>query len=522
MTSTASSSASLSERKRVVLPEDAEHFKAIIAERDATIQTLTAALESLKQQFLALRRAQFGASSERIEGQAELFDETVSLPVPPVQSETITYERERRGRPALPKDLPRVRVEYDLTEVEKNDFETLTRIGEDKSETLDYIPARLQVIEHVRVKYAATRKADGSQTVVSAAMPPAPLPKSNASANLLAHVLVSKYADHLPLNRIEGIFGRHGVEIPRSTLCDWVLGSTELLSVIYQAMKIHVLAAPKIHADDTILPLCEQGRGRLVQARIWAYLGAGATRENEQSEWIEHPAAVFYEFTDDRRGEHVQRMLAAYRGYLQADAYGGFDALYKDARILEVGCWAHARRKFFEIAEAAPKDTRTAAHDALDWIGKLYLIERVIADEPPDKKRTIRQEQSAPVLDEFRIWLDGTLRSILPRSPTAGAIGYALNHWAALNRYLESGILDIDNNACERAMRPVALGRKNFLFVGSDRGGRAAAVAYSLIQTCKLHGVEPYAYLADVLRRLPAHPINRVAELLPFRWKPAA
>ena len=490
-------------------------------ERDATIEALSAALESLKQQVLSLRRAHFGASSERTEGQAELFSEPVSVPVPPVQTESVSYERKRRGRPALPKDLPRVRIEYDLTEAEKDNFETLTRIGEDKSETLDYIPAKLQVIEHVRVKYAATRKADGSQTVVSASMPPAPLPKSNASPNLLSHVLVSKYADHLPLNRIEGIFQRHGVGLARSTLCDWVLGSTELLWVIYQALKVHVLAAPKIHADDTILPLCEQGRGRVVQARLWAYLGAGA-RLDDQGEWIEHSAAVFYEFTDDRRGEHVRRMLGTYRGYLQADAYAGFDALYRDGSILEVGCWAHCRRKFFEIADAAPKDTRTAAHEALDWIARLYAIERDIADEPPDKKCAQRKEQSVPVLGEIRLWLEGTLRTVLPRSPTAGAIGYALNNWTALTRYPESGILDIDNNACERAMRPVAIGRKNFLFVGSDRGGRAAAVAYSLIQTCKLHNVEPFAYLSDVLRRLQSYPINRVAELLPFRWKPAA
>ena len=441
------SQASFSERNRVVLPDDVEQLKALIAQRDATIEMLTAALESLKQQFLSLRRAQFGASSERIAGQAELFIEPVSLPVPPVQTETITYERERRGRPALPKNLPRVRLEYDLTDAEKSDFVTLTRIGEERSETLDYIPAKLQVIEHVRAKYAATRKCDGSQTVVSASMPPAPLPKSNASPNLLSHVLVSKYADHLPLNRIEGIFRRHGVELARSTLCDWVLGSTELLSVIYQAMKTHVLAAPKIHADDTILPLQDRGRGRTVQARLWAYLGAGA-RLNDRSEWIEHPAAVFYEFTDDRRGEHAQRMLGSYRGYLQADAFAGFNALYQDGRIVEVGCWAHARRKFFEIAEAAPKDTRTAAHEALDWIGRLYAIERAIADEPPDKIRTLRQAQSAPVLGELRIWLEGTLRTILPRSPTAGAIGYALNNWPALIRYLDSGILDIDNNAC--------------------------------------------------------------------------
>jgi transposase len=495
------------------LPDDVVALKQIVLD-------LTTQLESLKQQFLALRRAHFGASSEQLAGQAELFAAPVSLPVPKEETRTITYERARRGRPALPKDLPRVRVEYDLTQEERAQFASLERIGEETSETLDYIPAKLQVIEHVRAKYAAARK-NGETTVVAATMPPAPLPKSNASPNLLSHVLVSKYADHLPLNRIEAIFRREGVELSRSTLCDWVLGSTELLSVLHEVLKAHVLAAPKIHAEDTLMPLCERGRGRPVQARLWAYLGAGS-RLDMQGQGIEHPAAVYYEFTDDRRGEHVARMLQGYSGYLQADAYAGFNALYAGGRIVEVGCWAHARRKFFEIAEAAPKDTRTSAHDALDWIGRLYAIEAEIRDKPPDEKRQIRQERSLPVLGEFRAWLETTLRAVLPRSPTAGAIGYALSNWSALSRYVESGILDIDNNACERAMRPIALGRKNWLFAGSDRGGRAAAIAFSLIQTCKLHRVEPFAYLADVLRRLPNHPINRVAELLPFRWQPAA
>jgi len=494
------------------LPDDVDALKQII-------HSFAQHFESLQQQILNLRRAQFGASSERLAGQGELFVEAVSLPVPPVQKQTIQYERERRGRPALPKNLPRVRIDYDLTIEEKSGFEMLTRIGEEKSETLDYIPAKLQVIEHVRAKYAGTRKADGVRTVLAATMPPAPLPKSNASPNLLAHLLVSKWADHLPLNRIESIFRRHGVELPRSTLCDWALGSTELLAVLYEALKKHVLLAPRVHADDTLIALQEQGRGRTVQARLWAYLGAGARLDHD--EWIEHPAAALYEFTDDRRGIHVQRMLSTYSGYLQADAYAGFDALYDTGRIIEVGCWAHARRKFFEIAEAAPKDTRSAAHDALDWIRQLYEIERSISDEPPDKKQHERQHQALPVLEQFRNWLEGTLRSILPRSPTAGAISYALKNWTALSRYTESGVLQIDNNACERAMRPVALGRKNWLFVGSDRGGRAAATALSLIQTCKLHDINPFDYLADVLRRLPAHPINRVDELLPFRWKPA-
>lgn len=502
------------------LPDDVAQLKTILIERETTIAQLAAQLESLQQQFLALRRAHFGTKSEQLAGQAELFAEPVSLPVPPVQTETISYERERRGRPALPKDLPRVRLEYDLTEAEKAAFDDLVRIGEEQSETLDYIPAKLQVIEHVRAKYAATRKTDGARTVVAAAMPPAPLPKSNASANLLSHVLVAKYADHLPLNRIEGIFRRQGVELARSTLCDWVLGSTELLAVLYEALRAHVLAAPKIHADDTLMPLQERSRNRTVQARLWAYLGAGSMLD-ERGQWVGHPAAVFYEFTDNRRGEHVSRMLRDYSGYLQADAYAGFNALYAGGRILEVGCWAHARRKFFEIAEAAPKDTRTSAHEALDWIGRLYRVEAEIRDKPPDAKQRLRQEQSLPVLTGLRAWLEGTLRAVLPRSPTAGAIGYTIGNWSALTRYIESGILDIDNNACERAMRPVALGRKNWLFAGSDRGGRAAAIAFSLIQSCKLHGVEPFAYLADVLRRLPDHPINRVAELLPFRWQPA-
>jgi len=496
------------------LPDDVGALKQLVID-------LATQLESLKQQFLALRRAHFGASSESLAGQAELFSEQVSFPVLPAETVTVNYERPRHGRPALPKDLPRVRIEYDLTPQEKASFASLERIGEERSEMLDYIPAKLQVVEHVRAKYAATRAEDGSRTVLTAAMPPAPLPKSNASPNLLSHVLVSKYADHLPLNRIEGIFRRQGVELSRSTLCDWVLGSTELLSVLYEALKAHVLAAPKIHADDTLISLCERGRGRAVQARLWAYLGAGASLDT-QGQWIEHPAAVYYEFTDDRRGEHVARMLGQYAGYLQADAYAGFNALYAGGKIIEVGCWAHARRKFFEIAEAAPKGTRTSAHEALDWIGRLYAIESEIREEPPDKKRQIREEKALPVLTDLRAWLEAALRAVLPRSPTAGAIGHALSNWSALTRYVESGILDIDNNACERAIRPIALGRKNWLFVASDRGGRAAAIASSLIQSCRLHGVEPFAYLADVLRRLPSHPINRVSELLPFRWRPAA
>ena len=488
-------------------------------QRDRMIETLASQLESLRHQILALRRAQFGASSEKLSGQAELFAEPVSLPTPP-ESETrsVTYERRAGGRPKLPAQLPRVRIDYDLSEEQKAGYRSIERIGEELSETLDYIPARLQVVQHVRAKYAV-RALDGQAGVVTAAMPAQPLPKSNAGPGLLAHVLVSKYADHLPLNRIEKILRRHGAEIARQTLCDWVLGSTQLLERLYEALKAHVLAAPKIHADDTVIKLADRATNRSVQARLWAYLGAGSCPTPEGA-WQTHPAAVIYEFTPDRKAEHPRRMLAGYQGYLQADAYTGFDALYRDGGIVEVACWAHCRRKFFDIAQAAPPDTRILAHEALDWIGQLYRVESEIRDKPPDERREIRQSESVPILNDIRQWLDGALRGVPPRSPTAQAIGYALGQWEALVRYTEDGMLDIDNNAVERAMRPVVLGRNNFLFVGSERGGRAAAIAYSLIETCKLHGVEPYAYLKAVLTRLPEHRVDRIAELLPFNFQP--
>jgi transposase len=502
------------------LPGEVTELHQIIRTLHAALSETQAQFENLKQQILALRRAQFGQSSERIEGQAELFVEPVTVPVPPKVTEKITYERTQPGRPALPKDLPRVRLEYDLPAEDKQCSccgGALGRIGEDTSEQLDYIPARLQVVVHARQKYACRCGGNGVKT---AQMPEQPLPKSNASANLLSHLLVSKYQDHLPLARLERIFGRHGVPIARQTLCDWVLGSTELASVLSEALKRHVLAAPKIHADDTIVPLLDRDKNRTVQARAWAYVGAGA-RLAPDGRWLEHPTAVVYEFTDTRRGEHAQAFLKGYQGYLQADAFAGFNALYAEGKIVEVGCWAHARRKVFEIAAAQPEHPDSLAHQALAWIGSLYEIERTIKDDPPDKKREVRQREAVPRLAEFRTWLEAHLRALLPKSPLGGAFHYALGNWSALTRYPQDGILDIDNNLCERTMRPIAVGRKNWLFAGSPRGGRAAAIAYSLIETCKFHDIEPFTYLADVLKRLPSHPINRISELLPFNWKKA-
>lgn len=499
----------------VALPCDVDALKALITERDTVIANLSAQLESLKQQFLNLRRLHFGAKSERLPGQAELFQETASLPVPPEEKIRIAYERKRRGRPALPKDLPRERIDYDLSEAEKSEFDSVQRIGEEVSETLEYTPAKLIVIEHARAKYACRK--DGESTIRTAFAQPSPLPKTNAGAGLLAQILVSTFADHLPLNRQETIFRRHGVELPRSTLCEWKLGCGELLAVLRPVLIDHTLGAPRLHSDDTTMPLIEGGRGRTRTARLWGYLGAGA-RAAEDGTWVEHAPSVVFEFTGSREAIHPMEFLKDYQGYLQVDAYSGYEALFKTGRVIEIGCWAHARRKYFEIAKG--QQPPGLAAEALKWIGKLYEIESRAKEEPPDKRRLARQAESVPLLADFKRWLDGHYPSLLPQSPLGLAFGYTLRNWCALTRYCEDGILMPDNNLLERQIRPIAKGRGAYLFVAAERGGHTAATLYSLIGTCKLNGVEPYAYLKDVLQRLPSHPMHRLAELLPFNWKP--
>jgi transposase len=475
------------------------------------LQSLTEAkftIDRLTHQLMLLRRAQFGARAERFLGQVELFQDPVKIEVPLQPKERITYERIARGRPAIAKDLPRVRIEHDLPQAEQTCGgcgAPMKRIGEETSEQIDYIPARVHVLVHARAKYACRCGEGGVKT---AELPLQPLPKSNASPNLLAHVLVSKYLDHVPLHRMERIFARHGIELSRSTLCDWVLGSAELLSPVYDAIKQHVLAAPIIGCDDTILPLQKDGCGRTVQARAWAYLAMG-WKDGEP-----YPPAVAYEFTQTRSGEHPARFLDGFSGYLQADAFAGFNRLFNSGQIVEVGCMAHCRRKFYEVAQTHPPPG--LAHEALAFIRNLYEIEARIKDRPPDKRHAARQAESVPILASFKTWLDGHYPTLLPRSSLGNAFYYALSNWQALIRYAENGMLAIDNNAVERSIRPLACGRKNYLFVGSERGGRAAATIYSIIETARVNGCEPFEYLADLLTWLHGYRINRVAELLPF------
>lgn len=498
------------------LPNDVTAVQAVALEQNRIACEFWQQIEILKHQIAQFTRARFGASSEQLPGQGDLFADTVTIPVPPPAPATSVAGHVRRGRPALPKDLPRERIEYDLPETEKAQFDRLERIGEEVSETLDYTPAKLTVIEHVRIKYACRK--DGESTIRTAFAQPSPLPKSNASAGLLAQISVSTFVDHLPLNRQEAVFLRHGIALPRATLCEWKLATAELLEVLLPPLKKHILNAPRLHSDDTTMPLLEAGRGSTKTARLWGYLGAGQRQENGL--WVDHSPAVLFEFAESREAVHPQTFLADYKGYLQADAYSGYVALYRTGRVIEVGCWAHCRRRFFEIAKI--QKTPGLAAQALAWIARLYAIETSVKDLSPDHKHAARQAHAVPLLADLRSWLEGHVPQLLPQSPLAQAFGYALRNWTALVRYTENGVLLPDNNAMERTIRPIAVGRSNYLFAGSARGGRAAATMYSLLGTAKLNGLNPYAWLKDTLTRLPAHASNRVAELLPLALPGAA
>ena len=498
-------------------PADVEVLRALLLDRDGVIANLSAQLESLKQQFLNLRRLHFGATSEKFCAQAELFTEKVELPLPPQPGKLdVPAHQRRKGRAPLPEDLPRERRDYDLSEAEKAEFDSVSRIGEEISSSIEYTPARVIVLEHARAKYACIK--DGESTIRTAHAEPSPLPKSNAGASLLAQILTATYVDHLPLNRQQTGFKRHGVDLHRSTLCEYKLGAGELLAVLRAPLIAHVLAAPRLHSDDTTLPLLEKGRGTTKTARLWGYLGAGS-RQAPDGAWVEHPPAVVFEFTESREALHPSRFLRDYRGYLQVDAYSGYEAIFKTGRVIEVGCLAHSRRRFFEIAKTQ-KPPGLAA-EAIAWFAKLYEIESRIKGEAPDQKLRVRQAESVPLLSDFKRWLDGHYRTLLPQGPLGQAFGYAIRQWQALTRYTENGILMPDNNLLERQMRPIAMGRKAYLFAASERGGEVAAMMYSLVATCKLNQIEPFAYLKDVLGRIRSHRVDRLSELLPFNWSPA-
>ena len=408
----------------------------------------------------------------------------------------------RNGRVPLPAHLPRERIEHHPPKEElicSCCGQAKQIMGEEITEELDYVPASFVVRQHVRFKYVCKHCQEG---VVIADLPPRPIEKGRPGTGLLAHVLTSKYADHLPLNRQQGIFRRHEVDIHRSTMCDWVRDCAHLLSPIVHYLKQLILLSKVINTDDTPVPVLDDSRTQTRKGYLWVYIG-------------DRCIAVF-DYTPTHSRDGPVAFLGDYGGYVQADAYKGYDAFFAMGRATEVGCWAHARRGFYDAITTDPR----YAHEMLALIGKLYDVERQAKENELDVPavKELRQEHSKPVLDAIHTCLNDWSIELLPKSPIGQAVSYARAQWEALNRYLDDGDLEIDNNLSERVLRTVAIGRKNWLFAGSDEGAKRAAVIYSLIATCKLCRIDPFAYLRDVLDRVSTHPARRIAELIPSRW----
>ena len=516
------------------LPNDIGTLRRIIstqaadfaAERETHAGELSAAkagllaktleIEKLKLQIARLRRAQFGRSSEKIAREIEQLELTLedleaeapAAPAPDVEQSSSPAKTKKTGRKPLPEHLPRHEVVHEPSCTCPQCGGEMRKVGEDVTEILDYIPGHFEVIRHVRPAFSCRC----CESMVQMPMPSLPIERGQPGAGLLAHVLVGKYCDHLPLYRQSGIYARDGVELDRSTLADWVGKATALVSPLVEAVARHVMAAEKLHADDTPVPVLAPGTGKTKTGRLWVYL------RDERPHGGAAPPAVVYRYSPDRKGSHPRAHLAAFRGFLQADGYSGFGPLYQTANgqaatVTEVACWAHVRRKFYDIHVATNAPIAT---DALARIGQLFDIERAAMGRAPEQRGRIRQSSARPVIDDLAAFFDAALSQLSGRSELAGAIRYARSRWIALTRYLDDGHLEISNNAAERAIRPLALGRKNYMFAGSDTGGERAAAAYTLIETAKLNGLDPEAYLRGVLGRIADHPINRIGELLPW------
>ncbi len=499
------------------LHAELESHRRTLSEQTQELRLSGEQIEHLKLVIEKLRRRIFGVKSEKIviqleqlELHLEELESSQAEMEAAVERVTPTEEPKTRSRrKPLPEHLPREVV----THLPHGDCcpdcgGQLRQFGHDVTEQLEYIPESFKVIRHVRPKFACS----GCDRLVEAAAPSRPIERGLAGPGLLAHVLVSKFADHLPLYRQSEIYARQGVEIERSTLAGWVGGASELLSPLVDAIQKHVLAGSKLHADDTPIPVLAPGSGKTKTGRLWTYV------RDDRPAGEDTAPAVWFAYSEDRKGEHPRQHLKNFEGGLQADAYAGFHHLYGDGAIYEVACWAHARRKFHEIHAIHASPTTT---EALERIRDLYVIEDQIRGKPADMRLTIRQTRARPLLDDFRKWMEKALRSLSSKSETAGAIRYALSRWRALTRYTEDGHLEIDNSAAERALRAVALGRKNYLFAGSDAGGDRAAAMYSLIGSAKLNGLDPELYLRNVLAQIADHPISRIEELLPWNLAPS-
>jgi transposase len=498
---------------------DVQSLKALVLAKQAELDSHATEIENLKLLILKLKRMHFGPRSEKYDRdirQLELRLEDLeanqaAAEPPPLAPATVALKQEAPRKPArrpLPAELPReTETIAPVQEACPGCGGKLRQLGEDVSETLEYVPARFKVIRTVRPKLSC---ADCSQ-IVQAPAPNRVIDRGLAGPGLLAHVLVSKYADHLPLYRQAEIYQRAGVELDRSTLADWVGGVSRTVQPLVEVLKKYVLAGEKLHGDDVPVPVLEPGHGKTKTGRLWTYV------RDDRPAGSEAPAAVWFAYSPDRKGEHPARHLQHYAGILQADGYAGFNKLYETGRIVEAACWAHVRRKFHDLYQA---HRSPIAKEALERVAQLYGIEQEIRGRSPVERQEVRQARSKLLLEAMQVWLKATLAKLSQKSDVAVAIRYAQERWSALLRYCDDGRIEMDNNAAERSLRAVALGRKNYLFAGSDTGGERAAAFYSLLGSAKLNGLDPEAYLTLVLQRIADHPINRIAELLPWNLFP--
>jgi transposase len=535
----------IAELKRLVVAKDAE-LTAKDVELSAKTIELTAAknglvitqltIEKLKAQIAKLRREKFGASSEKIEraieqlelaleeaeaAKAEAIATQVQQSAPeadePQPVEIAKPEKNKRRQ--LPPELPRRDVVHMPPGVCKRcGGADLRKVSETVTEVLRYVPGHFEVDRHVRPACSCRK----CETMVQAPMPELPIPRGMVDASFLAHIAIAKFCDHLPLYRQSAIYARSGLDIDRSQLAEWLGYVAWLLAPLVELIAAHVMAGRVIHCDDTPVPVLAPGAGKTKTGRLWVYL------RDERPHASIAPPAVLYRYTPDRKGEHCRKELANFTGSLHADGYSGFHKLYEipDAhlmqgppRVEEVACWSHVRRGFFDEWSSHKS---AIGKEALDRIGALFDIERPIKGQPPDVRRAVRQRTARPKIDELAVWLDAQLEKLPGKSDLAGAIRYARSRWTELTRYLDDGRLEISNNAAENQIRPLKLGAKNWLFAGNDSGGRRAALFYTLTRTAVLNGLEPEAYLRDVIARIASHPISRLAELLPWNWQPAA
>jgi len=495
-------------KREEILQQQADHATRL-EHRNRFLETLNA---KLTHEMALLKRHRFGKHSEQLNVlQRTLLEDIIDADVGGIEAELEAAQadplaqnkpKQQPKRVALPPELPRRLIEHEPDNTQCRCGCQLKRIGEDISEKLDYTPGEFTVERHVRGKWVCK----DCETLVQAPVPPHVIDKGLPTTGLLAQVLVAKYADHLPLYRQERIFERAGLGIPRSTLAEWVGRCGVALQPLADALRETILSHPVVHADETPVPMLSPGKKKTHRAYIWAYCTTPYADTR----------AVVYDFAPSRAGEHARTFLGDWQGKLVCDDYSGYKAGFGRG-VTEIGCMAHARRKFFEL-HATNKSTLAAS--ALNSIGQLYEIERQARELDNDQRCQLRQQRAGPLLEDFHAWLVAQRQKVPDGSATARAIDYSLKRWRALTRYLDDGAVPIDNNWVENQIRPWALGRSNWLFAGSLRSGQRAAAVMSLIQSARMNGLDPYAYLSDVLARLPTQKASRIHDLLPHNWQP--